>query len=156
MFSTKEEMQHALQQKRNLRFKGRELRVNRATEPKRREKKIKRKEAALQERRERRQIKVAEGDVDGEDSEELPPRNFGDAYSSEDSDDEKIKKRKAKRNIKFENSDFGKKLASKAEQDGHAELELNNVHRLTNQKKQALLSGMIQKGTSFKKEYTDR
>ena len=40
MFSTKEEMQAALDKSRNgMRFKGRELRVARAVEPKRREKK---------------------------------------------------------------------------------------------------------------------
>ena len=40
MFSSKEEMQAALEKARKgMRFKGRELRVNRAVEPKRREKK---------------------------------------------------------------------------------------------------------------------
>ena len=58
---------------------------------------------------------MLEGNVDSDHSEELPPKNFGDAYSSEDSDDEKIKKRKAERNIKLENTDFGKKSASKAD-----------------------------------------
>ena len=47
MFSTKDEMQKALTDKRSLRFKGRELRIARAVEPKRREKKKNRKEAAL-------------------------------------------------------------------------------------------------------------
>ena len=51
-------MQHALKQKRGLKFKGRELRINRATEPKGREKKKNRKEAALKERRERRNEKM--------------------------------------------------------------------------------------------------
>ena len=35
--------------------------------------------------------------ADSDDDEPLPPKNFGDAYSSEDSDDEKMKKRKAER-----------------------------------------------------------
>lgn len=39
MFSSKEEMQDALNKKRNMRYKGRELRISRAVEPKRREKK---------------------------------------------------------------------------------------------------------------------
>ena len=47
MFSTREQMQQALTQKRGMKFKGRELRINRAVEPKRREKKKNRKEAAL-------------------------------------------------------------------------------------------------------------
>jgi len=47
-------MQEALIKKKNLVFKGRELRVNRATEPKRREKKKNRKEEAATLRKERR------------------------------------------------------------------------------------------------------
>ena len=43
MFSSVEEMQKALKEKKALKFRGRELRVNRAVEPKRREKKLKRK-----------------------------------------------------------------------------------------------------------------
>ena len=77
-------MQHALKQKRGMKFKGRELRINRATEPKGREKKKNRKEAALKERRERRNEKMKQSD---DDDEPLPPRNFGDAFESEDSDD---------------------------------------------------------------------
>ena len=91
MFSTKEEMQSALKAKKDLKFKGRELRINRAVEPKRREKKKQRKEAALAERRERRKQKEIGSDTD----EELNvPRNIGDAYSSEDSEDEKFKVKK--------------------------------------------------------------
>lgn len=52
MFSTKEEMQTALDTKKVCKFKGRELRIKRAVEPKRREKKELRKKAALDERRE--------------------------------------------------------------------------------------------------------
>lgn len=57
MFSTKEEMQQTLTEKKDMKFKGRELRINRAVEPKRREKKKNRQAAALEERRERRKIK---------------------------------------------------------------------------------------------------
>ena len=39
MFSTREEMQQSLREKKGLKFKGRELRIARAVEPKRREKK---------------------------------------------------------------------------------------------------------------------
>ena len=40
MFSEKEEMQKALKEKKGMKFRGRELRINRAVEPKRREKKM--------------------------------------------------------------------------------------------------------------------
>jgi len=39
MFDTKESMNKALKEKKDLKFKGRELRIARAVEPKRREKK---------------------------------------------------------------------------------------------------------------------
>ena len=44
MFDTKESMNKALKDKKDLKFKGRELRIARAVEPKRREKKKLRKE----------------------------------------------------------------------------------------------------------------
>ena len=94
MFSTQVEMQHALKQKRGMKFKGRELRINRATEPKGREKKKNRKEAALKERRERKNEKMKGSD----DDEPLPPRNF--EIDSEDSDDD---------DEKLANSSFGKR-----------------------------------------------
>jgi len=69
----------------------------------------------------------------------LPPKNFGDAYSSEDSDDDKMKKRKADREVRLENTNFGKKPDSKAERDAHTELTLNNLHGIARKKKQTLL-----------------
>ena len=46
MYKTKDSMNQALKEKKDLKFKGRVLRVARAVEPKRREKKKLRKEAA--------------------------------------------------------------------------------------------------------------
>jgi len=60
-------------------FKGRELRVKRAIDPKRREKKMRKKQEAAEERKERKK-------------EEDLPMNFEDAYSSDDSEDEKLPK----------------------------------------------------------------
>jgi len=73
-------------------------------------------------------------------------------YSSEDSDDEKVKKRKEDRQIRLENTSFGQRPKSKAERDEKSELSLNNMHLLAKKKKQALLANMINKGTSLKKE----
>jgi hypothetical protein len=56
-------------------FKGRELRVKKAVEPKRREKKALRKQAALDERRANKMAK----NVDSDDSDIIPKKNFGDA-----------------------------------------------------------------------------
>lgn len=50
MYKTKEGMQAAIKEKDGQKFKGRELRVKRAVDPKRREKKQKRKQAAKEER----------------------------------------------------------------------------------------------------------
>lgn len=139
MFSNKEEMKAALDKARpGMRFKQRDLRIARAVEPKRREKKKNRQAAALEERRERRRERL-EGNDSGEESEPLPPKNFGDAYSSEDSDDDKMKKRKADREVRLENTNFGKKPDSKAERDAHTELTLNNLHGIARKKKQTLL-----------------
>ena len=51
MFSNKEEMQKALTEKKGMKFRGRDLRINRAVEPKRREKKLQRKKEQLDEKR---------------------------------------------------------------------------------------------------------
>ena len=134
MFSSKTEMQDAIVKKKNLVFKGRELRINRATEPKRREKKKNRQEAALTERRERRAEKRA---AEAASDEEEIPRNFADAYSSEDSDDDKIKKRKQDRQVRLENTSFGQRQQhdSRADRDEAHELTLNNQHALARKKK---------------------
>ena len=92
MFATKEEMAKALDEKKEMKFKGRPLRIQRAVAPKRREKKQIRKDAKLAERRAKKDKSKRENAEDP-----LLPRNFEDAYSSEDSEDEKMKKRKAKR-----------------------------------------------------------
>lgn len=106
MFSTKEEMIDCMTAKKSMRFKGRELRINRATEPKRREKKDKRQAAAQESRKELRQAKK---DILAEDDQ---LKNMGDIDSGEDSEDDKGKQRKAERQVRldntsFENSSFG-------------------------------------------------
>ena len=83
-----------------MKFKGRELRINRAVEPKRREKKKNRQAVALEERRERRKQKQEMED----EADQLG--RLGE-IESEDSEDEKGKKRKAERQIKLESSGFG-------------------------------------------------
>ena len=40
--------------------------------------------------------------------------------------------------------------------DAKRELDLNNIHAIARRKKQALLSNMIKKGTSFKRESMQR
>ena len=149
MFSTKDEMQQTLKEKKGMKFKGRELRINRAVEPKRREKKKNRQAVALEERRERRKQKQEMED----EADQLG--RLGE-IESEDSEDEKGKKRKAERQIKLESSGFGQKPASKADMDAKRELDLNNIHAIARRKKQALLSNMIKKGTSFKRESMQR
>jgi len=52
MFKTDEEMRKAIES--GTKFKGRELRLKKATDPKKREKKANRKKDALEERRARR------------------------------------------------------------------------------------------------------
>jgi nucleolar protein 12 len=52
MFTTQEELRAAITG--GIKFKGRELRLKKATDPKKREKKANRKQAALDERREKR------------------------------------------------------------------------------------------------------
>ena len=81
--------------------------------------------------------------------------NMGE-IDSEDSEDEKGKKRKAERQIRLESTSFGSKPKSKAEQDAKRELDLNNIHAIARRQKQTLLSNMIKKGTSFKKESMNR
>ena len=79
MFKTKEAMQKCIAEKDGSKFKNRELRVKRAVDPKRREKKQRKKQQAAEER-----LKAK-----AQDSDDDLPRNFEDAYSSDDSDDEK-------------------------------------------------------------------
>ena len=127
MFSSAEEMQKALQDKKGLKFRGRDLRINRAVEPKRREKKMKRKAEALDERRKRKLEK--KGDKDKESDEEIQPlKNAGDAYSSEDSEDEKTKLKKMNLPpvVRLEETEFGRKK-SQLEKDESRELKMQNL-----------------------------
>lgn len=59
MYKNKDDMNKALKEKKDFKFKGRILRVARAVEPKRREKKKLRKEQALTDRREARKQRAA-------------------------------------------------------------------------------------------------
>jgi nucleolar protein 12 len=137
MYKTKEAMQEALKKKEGAKFKGRPLRVKRAVDPKRREKKQKRKQERLEERREKRVAKKGKKEDESESEEELP-RNFEDAYSSEDSDDEKQKKQKQPKLpnvVHLPESAFGitaKKRDDKAED---TELRLENVIAFNKRKK---------------------
>ena len=87
-FADGEMMRKAIDSK--ITFKGRELRLKKATDPKKREKKANRKKVALEERRAKRAAKNnSDSDSDGANA---LPKNFEDAYSSDDSDDEKVPK----------------------------------------------------------------
>ena len=132
MFKTKEQMQDALKKKIDLKFKGREIRIARAVEPKRREKKQRRKAEALEERRARRREQIERENMP------LPPKNFGDAFESEDSDDDKPKPHRP-RVVRLEDTDFGKKSSSQADRDSRTELDLNNQHAVARRKKHSLL-----------------
>ena len=86
-------------------------------------------------------------------------RNYGDAFSSEDSEDEDYLERKARRLEKKKEeqarleSSFGKNRSeSQATKSEKGELELSNMHAIARRKKQNLLVNMIKKGTSLKKE----
>jgi len=79
----------------NMKFKGRELRLNRATEPKRREKKIKGQAAAQESRKE---LRAAKKEMQDEDEQ---IKNIGEIDSGEDSEDEVGKKRKADRQLRL-------------------------------------------------------
>lgn len=64
MFKTNEEMRVAIEK--GIKFKGRELRLKKATDPKKREKKANRKSEALEERRAKRKAKTQDEDSDEE------------------------------------------------------------------------------------------
>ena len=149
MFSTKEEMQKALDTKKNLKFKHRELRVNRAVEPKRREKKAKRKEAALMDRREKRAKRLEGAELDDEAL--ALKRNLGEVQSDDSEDEAPKKKKKVAETIRLEETNFGKK-SNRPGGASTGEIELSNLHRQTKQKKKALLSSMIKNGSSLKAE----
>ena len=112
MFSTKEEMQKALLETKGMNFRGRDLRINRAVEPKRREKKIKRKEEARTERAARKAKAGEESDKSGDEDKEIEKlKNIGKVeYESDDSDDEKtkIKKLNLPPVVRLEGSSFDK------------------------------------------------
>ena len=146
MFSTKEEMQKALAEKKGLKFRYRELRINRAVEPKRREKKLKRKAEALEEKRARK----AKGNQDSDASEDEQIdklRNFEKAYESEDSEDEKTKMKKMNLPpvVRLEDTSFGKKK-TQSEHNEQYELKLDNMLAFAKRKKQDMLRSMIMTG----------
>lgn len=120
-------------------FKTRELRLKKATDPKKREKKATRKQEALDERRRKR----AERDADSSD--EIVPKNFEDAYSSEDSDDDD-EKGVPKHVVSLD--DKLKKMAAKGN-DNTKELKLQNVIAFNQRKKTAMLKEMITSAKSL-------
>ena len=130
-----------------FKFKGRELRISRAIEPKRREKKQRRKEERKQERLQKRLAK-AQGPGEESDVEKLLPRNFEDAYQSEDSDDDlsrmPIHKIAA-------NTAFGR-VKTEVEKCEQSELSLQNTIALAKEKKKKLLKEMMSSGNSLAKE----
>ncbi len=83
MYATQDQMRAAIVGA--VKFKGRELRLKKATDPKKREKKANRKEAALEQRREKRRLKQRNEDSDSDDL-----KNFGRKLQdvSDDSEDE--------------------------------------------------------------------
>ncbi len=120
-----------------VQFKGRELRLKRATDPKKREKKATRKQKALEERRAARAAKrAAESDSDG--GNELP-RNFEDAYSSDDSDDAKVPKHV----VSLEGAQFAALARERRAGEDSKELKLQNSIAFNQRKKQAMLREMI-------------
>ena len=151
MYKTKEAMAEALKKKEGAKFKGRPLRVKRAVDPKRREKKQKRKQEKLDERREKRQAKKGKKEDESEEEEDLP-RNFEDAYSSEDSDDEKPKQPKLPKVVHLTETAWGNNATKKRDDKAEdTELRLENVIAFNKRKKQNMLKQMMEKSQSLAK-----
>jgi hypothetical protein len=122
-------------------FKGRELRVKKAVEPKKREKKALRKEAAADERRAARKTKNAESD----DSDDAPKKNFGDIYSSDDSEDEKpnIPKHIIDLSSKQKENNGMVDFAKNSKNDDNGEMKFQNIIAFNQRKRHAMLREMI-------------
>jgi RNA recognition motif-containing protein len=86
MFSNEKELRAAMTD--GTKFKGRELRLKKATDPKKREKKANRKEAALVARKEVRRLKQKADKGEGSDSEDLKGLGKRLQDVSDDSEDE--------------------------------------------------------------------
>lgn len=132
MYENKEELRQAIEKGNNSKFKGRELRVKKAVEPKRREKKAKRKQEALEERRRQRALRDAEPDRD----DGKPLKALGDELSSDDSDDEKPKQKLPSQKLPpvVSLSDNKVGFGKKYESQDH-ELTLNNMVAFNRRKK---------------------
>ena len=122
-----------------LPFKGRELRVKKAVEPKKREKKALRKEAAADERRASRKAKNADSD----DSDEVPKKNFGDVYSSDDSEDEKLPKHIVDLSSKQKENNGMVDFAKNSKNDDNGEIKFQNIIAFNQRKRHAMLREMI-------------
>ena len=126
MFENKEAMRKAVDTKHDSSFKGRKIRVKKAVEPKRLEKKQRKKT----ERAQAHASKYPEKNKDSDDSEEeeIIPRGklIGDMMDSEDSEDEKFSK-------------FGGVQQRVKNQD----LCLDNIIALNKRKRQNMLKEMI-------------
>ena len=122
-----------------LPFKGRELRVKKAVEPKKREKKALRKEAAADERRASRKAKNADSD----DSDNVPKKNFGDVYSSDDYEDEKLPKHIVDLSSKQKENNGMVDFAKNSKNDDNGEIKFQNIIAFNQRKRHAMLREMI-------------
>lgn len=119
MFSKQEELRAAIAGA--TKFKGRELRLKKATDPKKREKKANRKEVALEQRREKRRQKQKAENSESEDLE-----NFGKNLQdvSDDSEDEHKKQPKMPKVVDLSSSADKAKLEKNLGQTTKEEREL--------------------------------
>lgn len=128
-FSSQDEMKLALAS--TGKFKGRELRLKRATDPKKREKKANRKQAA---REARRAAKI--GDSDDEEAEHLQSKlKAYDSDDSEASDKPKVKIPKV--------TDLSDKIGKIGTIDKGEDLKVQNMVAYNQRKRQSMLREMI-------------
>ena len=136
MFSDKEAMRKAVDTKHDAKFKGRNMRVKKASDPKRLEKKQRKKAERAAEHAKRQPQQADSGDSDAE--EEIP-RNFGDMISSDDSEDEKPAKKAPSSFDRFANSQAG---------THNKELKLDNMIAFNKKKRTNMLKEMIENKTN--------
>jgi nucleolar protein 12 len=125
MFDSEEELRAAIAGA--VKFSGRELRLKKATDPKKREKKANRKEAALEERREKRR-QAKKQDEESEDDINIQEKLAN--YSSDDSEDEKPKKKSASNIPKVPDLSDTKtfeKMTSGVDRGADRELKMQNT-----------------------------
>jgi RNA recognition motif-containing protein len=129
-----------------IKFKGRDLRLKRATDPKKRDKKANRKQKALDDRRAARAAEKADESDSESDGATNLQRNFEDNYSSDDSEDEKI----PKHIVALDGGNKGEKPAREKKPVDDAkekELKLKKQLAFNQRKKQDMLREMISKAS---------